>query len=467
MRKTLIAISIVLFGLLFLTACGTTAVDNEETETAQIETRIFNIGLEHHTMPQTAEEYAHMLALQWGVYSQIASYVWLDNLIVDLPMILGNHDDREQFWFIYPDGTIRDMTSEEALAHGFPETVWYTNFSFFEDMTGLYVAINFDWLMEDDVMLQGDGGRGPLYLFYFLIHEAFHALQQPTWVHVDEIPNLSKRMGYFDLEARAMRDLLRIQLLDALANPNDTDYILNALSTFVFYRENHYDDYLLTWYWDSQEGAPYWFDLVASLHVVYGEQIQTDEDLHAAISYIAKYHRATTAWGGDARFHGAVSESYIIGALALSIIDRYQDRQMWQSRFAVEETIHPMQMLLEHFYEYELPEPTMPTEEHLNAVYESIYSRIQNLMIPMEDFVYLLQRELPEQVLSSEDFEQPFFGFFTVSDAEGILTQVVGEPVSLDFVDGMELPFPVDGLEDAVIMTWGNAFAAMQRLPVR
>jgi len=109
----------------------------------------------------------------------------------------------------------------------------------------------------------------------------------------------------------------------------------------------------------------------------------------------------------------------------------------------------------------------MPTEEHLNAVYESIYSRIQNLMIPMEDFVYLLQRELAEQVLSAEDFEQPFFGFFTVSDAEGILTQVFGEPVSLDFVDGMELPFPVEGLEDAVIMTWGDAFAAMERLPVR
>ncbi|MCL2839703.1 MAG: copper amine oxidase N-terminal domain-containing protein [Defluviitaleaceae bacterium] len=473
MRKRLVICAFAVFGALLFSACAYDTATNSGyleqraygRESTKQQNRIaidlgrsFNIGMEYNALPQTEEEYIAAFARQLATYNQIAPYLWVGNIMVNMSAVIGNYNNREQFWFIYPDGTFRELTRQEISTqrpyHDFDDgsAFWFQEYgTFFEDNTGFYSFINMsEGSAETDINRRREQiGRGNVEHMSMLLHGAGHAhIEGATFEYTSPIPTRADRP--LDTEARLMRALIIEQLLDALASPDDISYVLKVLSSFRHYQKYHNEDYLVTRHFDTAEGITQWFDVAGTLFAAYPEQIKTDEDLHAAFSFIARYHREGTWWTQSV---GAVREAYIIGSLAGFLLDRYIDRFDWQIRFTQEIT-NPLQLLLDHFEESDLPEFNhVFTQEQKDAVDAMVKSNFGNVAIVLGDFVTLLQSVLPEYDFAVDDFEAFISAetwmmieagwILSIHDAmlnkesaEGIVRQILGRDIVFDFVQG-------------------------------
>jgi len=408
--------------------------------------------------------------------------------MVDLHAFVGNANNRDQFWMIYPDGTLVEMNLEEASAarpyKDFSEDSSFWHFSyadFFEDgLKGMYSVLDFTEGSPSLSLFQRELqiGTGPLHTTSLLFHTGFHQLTQHHLFARSGVSPEIRAENMLDTHARALRRRINIQLLDAIANPGDESYILELLSTFVYYRENFPSDYIITSASDNVEGTTHWYDKVASMFAVYADQIQTDQDLDDAFRYLATYHREGTWLAG--RF-GAVTESYVIGSLALVVADRYIERFEWQQLFEVREEIHPLLILLEHFEDREIPAFShVFTEQELQYVYDS---RGFNFVV-WSDFFILLNQALgmdltPDDfadlvdvmdatnqlnIANQEDEElmaQLAAAYIdmnmTAGQAEEILSRVLSQEISLDFLDDERYVF-------FGFITYDGAFAIMESL---
>jgi len=476
MKKIILSLVTVLF-VVSLVACVSQDQQGESTQ------RTFNIGMEYHTLPETEEEYIARFARQLAVYNQRAPYIWINNPFTNMSALIGNLNNKDQFWFISPDGAVRELTREEASAErpykdfSDDSLFWDEMYGeFFEEGSGFYSYID----MSDGALAMPPG-RGDIEHTSLLLHGAAHSI---TFVVEFDNPfrGMVRYERFFDTEARLMRDLINTQLLDALANPDDINYILKLLSTFVHYKEHHPEDYLLTKEFDVIEGLSNWFDITGSLFAAYPDQIQTDKDLHAAISYLARYHREGT-WLTE--YFGAVTEAYMLGALAGFLLDMHIDRFEWQGRL-YEVATNPLQMLLEHFENENLPAFNhVFSQQERDTIERRFNERTARSSITLGDFLALLKETLTEYTFAPADFEELFIEddemqmivealgwdkyhvniLVTREVAENVVGHVLGVDVSFDFVVGNQIPNAPASWVPSLL--WADAFAIMEYLGER
>ena len=98
-------------------------------------------------------------------------------------------------------------------------------------------------------------------------------------------------------------------------------------------------------------------------------------------------------------------EVYTMGALAAWILDYYVDRHIWQSRLNNDNSIlsHPMNLLLEHFSEYKLPAPILPTKQDIQRVKNDIKYVYSDEYIQVREFLVFLQVFLNDEELKIDD----------------------------------------------------------------
>ena len=475
------------------TGCQNKSINQVAEEVAEATTsgsqqiRAFSIGMEHHAMPETEQDYIQQLSTHIANHNRVAPYLWRNNPMADLHIFVGNYNNRNQFWFIHPNGNVTEMTFEEAsYARPYKDFSYDSSFwdfsygDFFEDgLAGMYTVLN---LSEEQPHLNHfqrsmEIGTGPIHSTSVQLHVGFHMLLQHNLFFQRPLSTDIRSENFLDTEARALRRLINIQLLDAIANPDDISDILEALSSFIYYRSNFEDDYIITRSSDNTEGTTHWYDKVASLFSVYSDQIQTDQDLHDAFRYLATYHRDGTWLTG--RF-GAITESYVIGSLALVLADRYIERFEWQELFETRE-IHPLLILLEHFENYDIPPFDRAfTEGELQYVYVQrginfiVWSDFFTLMnqtldvdLSPEDFsdlVDVMDGSVALNIENQDDDElmaQMAVAFISMNitpeQAEEILSRVLSTEISLDFLDDEQYVY-------FGFITYDGAFAIMEFL---
>jgi len=192
---------------------------------------------------------------------------------------------------------------------------------------------------------------------------------------------------------------------------------------------------------------------------------------------LATYHREGTWLTG--RF-GAVTESYVIGSLALVLADRYIERFVWQEMFETRE-IHPLLILLEHFEDYDIPAFShVFTEEELQYVYAqrgfnfvawSDFFTLLNQTLDMNlspadfsDLVDVMDGNTAINIENQEDeelmaqFAAAFINMnMTPEQAEEILSRIMSEEILLGFLEEGEHVF-------YGFITYSGAFAVMEFL---
>ena len=309
--------------------------------------------------PETVEEFIPVLAEQLKRYNEVAPVLWQDNAVVNQSLIIekirGN-----KFWIIDPDGTVTPITKKQALSYGFSRNTYVDGFSFFDG--GMYYAI-----ADKDVKNVLDWQKylhlGTHDAILFLTHEQFHNAEQEKWQYIDNIPNRGRSEFLGNIPARAKRALLQNQLLKAVSEPNNTQLILEALSTYEDWKANFPEDYKNSYYFDRKEGAAYYYELVSGLYIGYPDQIITGSDLDRALALLATRKDIYVR-------HGLVAEAYTVGGFSCVLLDRLEDD--WQKRLMDNPEATPIEMLYQHFKDEELPAPQELTQVEVDTTGEEI-----------------------------------------------------------------------------------------------
>lgn len=441
-------------GLGILTACGSNGetvtqtppaenntVDNESQSEAEVNADRFNFA--PSDFPETPEEFIEQIASMVARYNEFSEAIWPGNALTNKDFIWGHYDYRDRFWYVNADGTIRkEMNAEEATAYGFDEMFFDTGFGISDDGNILFGVMGVPEL-SDREKFDREYGREPHLVFNILIHEIFHALEQSRWFwdFSPDQPGLGfdRSQQLHDLEARALRKLLTQQLIEATINDDDISYLLTALSTFNYYRENYPTDYAATWLYDRDEGTAVWMDVVSGLVAKFGDQIHNvDEDIHAAIRHLA-INNERTKWSGDGfRDYGAITESYAVGFWTVHLLDKHVPRSEWQSRF-YEEGTHPMALLLEAIEAMhdipEFDEANFPSEETLAQINERINEENRGLPLSTNELKGLFRRYFPEYKFDDSSIEPTdFHSMVTQTQAEEIASLMTGQSFNFDFI---------------------------------
>lgn len=439
-------------GLGILTACGSNGetvtqtppaenntVDNESQSEAEVNADRFNFA--PSDFPETPEEFIEQIASMVARYNEFSEAIWPGNALTNKDFIWGHYDYRDRFWYVNADGTIRkEMNAEEATAYGFDEMLFDMPFGISDDGNILFGVMGTPD-SSDPERFDTQYGRAPHIEFNILIHELFHEFEQSRWF--DEFASdqpgadMSSNQRRYDLEARALRQLLTQQLIEAIIHDDDISYLLTALSTFNYYRENHPEDYAGTWLYERDEGTATWIDVVSGLVATFGDQIENvDEDIRAATRHLA-INSERTRWSGQD--HGAIAESYTVGFWALQLLDTHVPRSEWQSRF-YEEATHPMALLLEAIEAIhdipEFDEANLPSEETLDQINIRINEVDGGVGLSQDEFIGLLRRYFPQYEIDDLSIESDFFGLLTQTEAETIVSLITGQSFSFDFIEG-------------------------------
>ena len=394
--------------------------------------------------------------------------------MTSMSALMGNYNNRDEFWFINYDGEVTSLTREEAqILH--PNTdfsddslFWFRFYgTFFYDNSGFYSFVNVNEFITLEELMEHNPrynvGRGNIFHIPALIYGGVHAfLDGGNGRFLNPEEHILRNGRFLDTNARMMRWLINEQVVDAIANPHDISYILRLLSTFVYYRENHHEDYVVTSYFDRNEGMAQWLDWVSALLVAYRPYIENDEDLHDVFVYMARNHREDTWLTHN---FGAVLQSYMVGALTAVLLDRHMDRFEWQIKFE-REIISPLQILLEHFEDYELPPFShVFTQNEIDEILRLKTLRLDDVVIYLDDFLHLIFEQFPneqfeiyeiEKYLSGEDFEElgeewhNYLGMISINReiAENIVSHIISRPVNFSFVEGQRWTFGDLGEDD-------------------
>jgi hypothetical protein len=302
--------------------------------------------------PETVDEFVPIFAGQLARYNKAAHLLWPDNAVIDKSVILEDVDTN-RFWLIIPDGTVEVLSEEDIETLGVSRRDAPDDFSFYED--GIYITIS-----KKSIREQVGGEKlhvGAYDSILWLTHEGFHKWEQDgKWnsPKSEDIPNPGRDEFLNDISARAKRNLLQRQIMQAVAENGNTALILDALATYEDYKVQNADDYRLIPYFDRIEGTAAYFEVASSLYIFYPDQIKSEEDLERAFAYLAQYE--------DNYLNlGIVSESYNIGTFVGALLDRVDEN--WKEHIRQEPLLTPMEILALHYKDETLPEPRQLTPE--------------------------------------------------------------------------------------------------------
>ena len=353
----IVAIAIIVYGGVFI--CHKVFFKEQISNVPTIQAATdgtFTFGVQAHpTQAQMVEEFLPVLTEQLKRYNEIASALWPDNAVVDQSLVIEKIDNGK-LWLITPDGIITPISKNEVKKLGANRNAYVDGFSFFDG--GMYYAIR-DIDVQNVLDWQKYLHLGTHDTILFLTHEKFHNDEQGKWRHKDVIPNMGRGEFLENTEARAKRDLLQRQLLKAVSEPNDTRLILDALATYEDWKVQFPEDYKNSYYFDRIEGAAYYYELVSGLYIGYPDQVKGKNDLDGALSLLATREDVYVK-------HGLASESYIVGGFSCVLLDRLEPD--WQERLMNDPDATPIEMLLQHFKDEQLPAPKQLTKEEIGAV---------------------------------------------------------------------------------------------------
>jgi hypothetical protein len=217
-----------------------------------------------------------------------------------------------------------------------------------------------------------------------LVHESFHAYEQPKWEEQAIPVNMEGDLALSDVGAREKRDLIAQQLMKAVNNPGDEMLILEALASYQDYKINFKEDYEKAIFWDRQEGTTQYFEVMLSLMINFPEQIKDKDDLEEALTQLAAleiYHQDT----------GIVGEAYDIGIFAGILLDRLGVN--WKEPLMEDPYATPLEMLLRHFENATLPEPKPITAEISQAVSEQIKLKKDDIRNALQITIDMYEKE--------------------------------------------------------------------------
>jgi hypothetical protein len=362
--KTLIITIVVLVGL----AYGSVFVGHKflfkiKTSTtptiAPVQNEEFTFGVQAHTQVQTMEEYVALLGRQVANYQRVAPSLWVNNALVNRRVIVEAVDSGK-FWLITPEGEVTTLTMAQALDYGISRAPYAGGFSEFEG--GIYLAVTEESL-HNVLAYQKYLHLGTYDPFITFAHEDFHGAEQMKWAQASTWQNTARNEFMDDTGARAKRDLLQRQLLEAIANPGATALILEALATYDDYKIKFPQDFENSIFADRIEGTAYYYELVASIYASYPDKVKTPAELERALALLATRPDVYVD-------HGLTAEGYNVGGFACILLDRLESD--WQTRLMADATLTPIQMLRDHFAAATLPAPKQLTEAEIAAVGEKL-----------------------------------------------------------------------------------------------
>ena len=320
------------------------------------------------SLPGTAAEFVAVFAEQMARYNQIAPLCWPDNAVVDKSVVMEDVDTC-RLWLIAPDGAVTELSEEDAEQMGVSRRDRPDDFSFYED--GIYISIS-------DQSVKDQAGRdkphvGSYDSILWLTHEGFHKWEQGgKWdmPNQESIVNIDRDEFFLDIPARAKRNLLQKQLMQAVARPGEPDLILDALATFEDYRTKNAEDYENTLFYDRIEGTAKYFEFVSSLYIFFPDEVKSKEDLEKMIAKLALNEGAYIQLG-------VVSESYNVGMFACVLLDRLDEN--WKERIKREPFVTPLEILSSYYEDETLHEPKQLSPEEIEGLTENVREKIRFL----------------------------------------------------------------------------------------
>ena len=357
---------------------GNVVINHAESKTE------FLFGKQAHAFhPETTDAFIPVFAAELKRYNEIAHLLWPDNSVTNQSVVLEDVDNH-RCWFIEPDGAIRLLSETETTNLGISRRGNPDDFSFYHG--GMYITISEQSLREQT-------GADKLHVgaydsILWLTHEGFHKLEQEEkWnkPEHEDIPNPDRKEYLTNISARAKRNLLQRQIMQAVADPDNPALILDALATYEDYKIQNADDFALTFYWDQIEGTASYFEVVSSLFIFYPDQVHSKEDLARAFAFLAKHEDLYIAVG-------KVSEAYTLGIFVGALLDRLDVD--WKESIMREPLRTPIEILRLHFEGATLPEPRQLTEEEIASVTAEIQERIRFLVERQISVLTMLKQTL-------------------------------------------------------------------------
>jgi len=329
----------------------------------------FTFGLKEQSLPLKIDDYVEILAKQLKNYNKVAKELWPDNQMVD-EIVIVEEISSKKMWVINPDGLYKPITKKEFSQYGAKRLNYFNGFSFFPG--GTYLAISKEDL-NNYLIYENYLHLGTYDPFITYCHEGFHGKEQNKW-RGPEVVNNSGREDFFDnLPARAMRVQLQKQLFKAVGT-DDKQLILDALATYVDWKEKYPKEYEDSLYFDRIEGTAFYFELVSCLYAAYPEQIKDSEDVDKALSLLASREEIYLNYG-------LVAESYTVGGFACVLLDRYDNN--WKETIIDNPEMTPMELLLQNFENEKLPMVIEVTAVEIKAVENAINSPKANRGYPL------------------------------------------------------------------------------------
>ena len=330
----------------------------------------FTFGRQAHAFhPETVDEFIPIFAAQLARYNKAAPQFWPNNAVIDSSVILEDVGTNN-FWLITQTGQFAAISEKEITEMGVSRRQRADDFSFYEG--GMYITIS-----EKSVIDQIGADQlhvGAYDSILWLTHEGFHKWEQDEkWIKPEreKISNPSREEFFMDISARAKRNLLQRQLMQAVAEPDKPALVLDALATYEDYKIQNADDYNLTFYFDQIEGTAKYFEVISSLFIFYPDQVRNKEDLERAFAYLAQHE-------DDYIAIGVVSEAYYIGIFTGALLDRLGIS--WKERIIQTPLLTPLEILAGHYKDEKLPEPKQLTQEEIERVTEDIREKIRFLV---------------------------------------------------------------------------------------
>jgi len=383
---------------LFCGACsdpnvtGSSVVETTVTETSVVETTVaessvvetnaatdmevvtptaeFEFGPQANA-PQTVDDFLPVFAAQLKKYDEMAPQLWPDNAVVDKSVVIEDVDTN-RLWLVSPDGAVAEISDSDADEMGIVRMPNAAQFSLYDD--GVYVTIS-----EADLNDEARWGKylhlGTHDAIIWLIHEGFHAFEQPKWAELEgEVANSNRDEFLENTTARAMRDLLQRQLLLALSEPENAGLILDALATYEDWKSTYPQEYADSIYFDRAEGTAYYYEIVAALNLAFPDRINNTADLEQAITALAKQGEAVNSAYGL----GLVQEGYTVGGYACLLLDRVDPT--WKETIMSNPELTPIELLRENFSSEALPAPQQLSSEDLASMDQKILDRWEFLL---------------------------------------------------------------------------------------
>ncbi|MDR2338509.1 MAG: hypothetical protein LBE20_07750 [Deltaproteobacteria bacterium] len=362
--KAILIIIVVLVGLVYgiVFVCHKFLFKEQTATTPTIapaQNNEFIFGIQGHSQPQTMDEYIALLAEQVKNYQRVAPTLWFNNALISRTLIVEALDSGK-FWRITPNGEVSSLSRQEVLDRGIKRVVYAGGFSEFDG--GMYLVVSDEYL-HNVLLYQQYLHLGTYDPFITFVHEDFHGAEQGKWAKMKDIANTARNEFLENIPARAKRDLLQRQLLQAIATPGNKALILEALATYEDYKVQFPDDFKNSFFGDRIEGTAYYYELIASLYSAYPDKIKTKDDLNRALALLATRDDIYVT-------HGLVVEGYSVGGFACILLDRFEED--WQSRLMADAELTPIEMLRAHFATETIPAPRQLTSAELNAVGEVI-----------------------------------------------------------------------------------------------